>query len=772
MRLTTKGRRDSYQDPPRRDLRTIVYVSHIRPGYFQDETEIESLVRFASSNNRSLGLSGYLLVAPPFFLQRLEGPEAELKALVKGIRNDHRHDNFIVVEDRPIAEQRYINWAMRSFDLLRGADLKFEAVSFVLQSLSTCLAVARHAIHPPFFDAMLAGRDLALQDETADMLVVTVSMSPALVHVTAEGKCLVDVQFISRMVHHLRRRLCSLNPEGRGLVAVYGGAVVQVAIRRTGKSHNLENKVVRACVELAAGKADTAVGLVRIFVDSGKVQVKHLAVADDLRKGQFLYGEPMIRGVELLKNFPAGTPAVVLHDAVARKLLDEFNLEPAGTGMKAVKLPASATSPMATVVLTTPRRPVQSCEGALMALVKWCGPEREPRDRDRSASPPPAPPPGEGADSSNPSDTVCERAGHTAVEGDGADVEWMYQLDTLSRVYADALTRKRRPKVSAAKARARPGGRRDLPRPASGGSLASGGSPLLNLIYVSRMSDDQPMSSGEIMDLGAKAAKANARMNVTGFLLYTKPFFLQYLEGSPVVVKELFSRIRTDSRHTSVTVIASRIIAEGSRNFGVWDMKTVDLDCEAGQETAPLREVLRMLSRQFQQLRAWLPRLQHDIMLSSVTVSPGAHVPCQLVAFAVLPPRTAKAEALLTPLLASLVGFLSRGGELLGFLGRHLVGYAFHANLDMLLDEVADLCADFRAHVGVAVGQMLLVYSGAEPGDCDLGLYGPLFERARGLATQAARSRVPIVADPACDVPVAAVTWQPVNGVLHGTLEA
>lgn len=58
---------------------------------------------------------------------------------------------------------------------------------------------------------------------------------------------------------------------------------------------NLENKVVRACVELAAGKADTAVGLVRIFVDSGKVQVKHLAVADDLRKGQFLYGEPMIR---------------------------------------------------------------------------------------------------------------------------------------------------------------------------------------------------------------------------------------------------------------------------------------------------------------------------------------------------------------------------------------------------------------------------------------------------------------------------------------------
>eukprot|EP00667_Euglena_gracilis_P008874 EG_transcript_9001 len=298
--------------------------------------------------------------------------------------------------------------------------------------------------------------------------------------------------------------------------------------------------------------------------------------------------------------------------------------------------------------------------------------------------------------------------------------------------------------------------------------MAFGNTNLLNIIYLSKMSDEQPMSSDEIMDLGVRAAQANARINVTGFLLYTKPFFLQYLEGSPAQVKDLFSRIRTDPRHTNVTVIASRIISEAGRNFAAWNMKTADLDSETSQETSPMREVLRLLTRQFNELKLWLPRLQNDMLLSSMSFPPGSYAQCNLVVFAA---HTAKADRQISAMLECLVGFLNRGGELVGFLGPHLVGYAFGSNLEMLVDEVADLCADFHVHVGIAVGNMMLMNAGRERDDCDVGFYGPLFERAQDLADRAVKANVSIIAEKSCEVQVASLAWQPVDGLLHGRLE-
>lgn len=36
------------------------------PGYFDDPESVAAMVRFAGANNEMVGLSGYLLVAPPF----------------------------------------------------------------------------------------------------------------------------------------------------------------------------------------------------------------------------------------------------------------------------------------------------------------------------------------------------------------------------------------------------------------------------------------------------------------------------------------------------------------------------------------------------------------------------------------------------------------------------------------------------------------------------------------------------------------------------------
>ena len=105
----------------------------------------------------------------------------------------------------------------------------FEAVSFVLQSLSRGLTLSSRAIHPRFFADLLRGRELRLKDEVCEMLVVTVCMGPSVLQMKDDSNQItVDVPMVCAVVNHLRRELCTLNPEGNGLVSLYGGTCIQV----------------------------------------------------------------------------------------------------------------------------------------------------------------------------------------------------------------------------------------------------------------------------------------------------------------------------------------------------------------------------------------------------------------------------------------------------------------------------------------------------------------------------------------------------------------
>ena len=103
-----------------------------------------------------------------------------------------------------------------------------------------------------------------------------------------------------------------------------------------------------------------------------------------------------------------------------------------------------------------------------------------------------------------------------------------------------------------------------------------------------------------------------------------------------------------------------------------------------------MQDILCLLTRQFTALHVWLPRLQRDIMLAGNTLLPESHATCELVAFAAARPMPAALmNAWGTPgLLNSLASFMARGGELVGFIGNHLVGYVFAADKEVLVDEV------------------------------------------------------------------------------------
>lgn len=68
----------------------------------------------------------------------------------------------------------------------------------------------------------------------------------------------------------------------------------------------------------------------------------------------------------------------------------------------------------------------------------------------------------------------------------------------------------------------------------------------------------------------------NANQDVTGLLLYQGGYFLQYLEGEPATIRNLYSRILRDVRHHDVSLQNEEVLMQ--RQFPDWSMFYRDYD--------------------------------------------------------------------------------------------------------------------------------------------------------------------------------------------------
>ena len=92
------------------------------------------------------------------------------------------------------------------------------------------------------------------------------------------------------------------------------------------------------------------------------------------------------------------------------------------------------------------------------------------------------------------------------------------------------------------------------------------------LIYCSRnrLQGSPAEVRRELQDILAAARRNNARLEVTGSLLYNAGSFAQILEGPPDSIQRIFETIQRDARHGEVTVIRSEYAPE--RQFPNWSM--------------------------------------------------------------------------------------------------------------------------------------------------------------------------------------------------------
>ncbi len=86
------------------------------------------------------------------------------------------------------------------------------------------------------------------------------------------------------------------------------------------------------------------------------------------------------------------------------------------------------------------------------------------------------------------------------------------------------------------------------------------------------------MLDADILDMLKVAREKNARLEVTGLLVYQKRTreFMQILEGEKQVIFDLLETIKADERHLSLQLVYEGEIPE--RSFKGWSMGFADLE--------------------------------------------------------------------------------------------------------------------------------------------------------------------------------------------------
>jgi glycerol-3-phosphate dehydrogenase len=92
------------------ELKSLTYTSWACPSI--SDRDIEAILRSARTNNPLEGLSGVLIFNGGAFMQIIEGSEQAVDEMTERLKNDERHSNFFVRDERLIGERAFPDWSM------------------------------------------------------------------------------------------------------------------------------------------------------------------------------------------------------------------------------------------------------------------------------------------------------------------------------------------------------------------------------------------------------------------------------------------------------------------------------------------------------------------------------------------------------------------------------------------------------------------------------------------------------------------------------------
>jgi hypothetical protein len=88
----------------------LIYVSN--SSHFNNEDDLQELLKISRKNNAKLGITGMLLFHDGLFLQILEGPEPSVMALYEKIKLNPKHRACRVLAKLEVKNREFGQWAM------------------------------------------------------------------------------------------------------------------------------------------------------------------------------------------------------------------------------------------------------------------------------------------------------------------------------------------------------------------------------------------------------------------------------------------------------------------------------------------------------------------------------------------------------------------------------------------------------------------------------------------------------------------------------------
>ncbi|MDH4195537.1 MAG: phosphate-starvation-inducible PsiE family protein [Nitrospirota bacterium] len=115
---------------------------------------------------------------------------------------------------------------------------------------------------------------------------------------------------------------------------------------------------------------------------------------------------------------------------------------------------------------------------------------------------------------------------------------------------------------------------------------------MIQISYISKAT--KSMSQDDLEGILRTSRENNARLGITGMLLYGNNTFVQILEGEVKAVNELIDRIKRDTRHTDFQVLKKKTIDR--REYADWSM---DFKQVSGKEFQAVKGLEQLVEKDF-----------------------------------------------------------------------------------------------------------------------------------------------------------------------------
>ncbi len=104
---------------------------------------------------------------------------------------------------------------------------------------------------------------------------------------------------------------------------------------------------------------------------------------------------------------------------------------------------------------------------------------------------------------------------------------------------------------------------------------------IFQLLYTSTA--QKKLAQAELDSILEAAQRNNAKINVTGFLIFDGRSFIQLLEGDERDVMKVYDRIQSDPRHSAVEPLLQDM--KPTRSLSNWAMAYTQLDNEGRRQS-------------------------------------------------------------------------------------------------------------------------------------------------------------------------------------------